>query len=115
MKLTLLSTLAATMVTLTTALPTTTTTPTPNTVAAADLAPRDNWLQYIQDYPEGGLQRWRYDYRGYSADNWGQDFLAAIRRHGGTANNWQAYDIGKIISPRELIRLAGRSLMLIDL
>jgi hypothetical protein len=62
--------------------------------ASATTALAAPYAQYIADWPEQGLQRWRFDFHGVSESNYGQDFLQAIRRHGGTANNWQCYEIG---------------------
>lgn len=50
------------------------------------------WAQYVADWNEDGLRRWRYTYSSVSEDNWGQDFLWALRNSGGITNNWQAYD-----------------------
>ena len=52
------------------------------------------WARYLSSAPDGVLWRWSYEFSGVSEDNWGQDFLNAIRGHGGITHNWQAWPVG---------------------
>lgn len=47
--------------------------------------------QFVTTWQEYGLQRFRFTFQGVSTDNYGQDFLWAIREQGGITSNWQCW------------------------
>lgn len=46
---------------------------------------------FVATWQEAGLQRYRFTFSGVSTDNYGQDFLNAIRNYGGISSNWQCW------------------------
>ena len=47
--------------------------------------------QFVTTWQEDGLQRYRFTFQDVSLDNYGQDFLYAIRNFGGVSSNWQCW------------------------